>query len=84
MVGQEGRGTMKTYDILSKCAEMDSDGLWSKCGTMLKRDNGTMITDLDINKLPPEWDGKLIISDRPAKDYKYGMIVLSHFEEAPF
>lgn len=70
---------MEIYYVLFKCGEVDSTCLAKKCGTMLK-----MFIDLDISKLNPEWDGKLIISDRPAKDYKYGMIVLSHFEEPSF
>jgi hypothetical protein len=75
---------VKTFNVLLKKKEIDSVGVWSKCGVMWQKDTGEMAIRLDVIPDDPGWDGWLALSKRPSDDYTDGLIALSAFEEPPF
>ena len=68
-----------------KRGENEGEGLWSKCGVMLKKNNGKQSIKFDVMPVSTEWDGWLVVSARIPKVYgQDGRTEVSVFEEPPF
>ena len=75
---------MKTSNTLYKKAEVNSVGVWSKCGVMRQKISGEMAIEIEVLPVRNDWDGWLAISRRLSGDYQDELITLSAFEEPPF